>query len=311
MRISGIVAAAALSLLSFHAQADTAKAWTAAKAGLPGDAKLVVGVDVAAIQKTQLFATFYPKLRDKPEITETLTILKDACKLDPLTVIQGAVIALTSDQEDGAVYVALANFDRAKLASCLSRAHQAKKDDASYSLKQDGNITQITKGDESTFLGWIGKDVLVVSLHAQDKPSLVKWMGGKGGLARSTLGKALTKVNTSAALWGAGDGDKELQPGVTAKQVYGAVTYTGGALDADVHAVLPSAADAAAFATTATKQIGEAAQGGAGVPPAVLAMVKAVKISSANDEVVVKAHIVEQDLLGVIAMAIGGNAGNP
>ena len=51
MRIVGIVAAVIVSLASPHARADTAKAWTAAKAGLPAEAKIVDGkIEVSSPQ---------------------------------------------------------------------------------------------------------------------------------------------------------------------------------------------------------------------------------------------------------------------
>lgn len=57
MRTAGILAAlalstAALSALHGQARADTARAWAAAKAGLPADTKIVVGVDIAADRKS-------------------------------------------------------------------------------------------------------------------------------------------------------------------------------------------------------------------------------------------------------------------
>ena len=86
MRTAGILAALALSIAALHGQArgDAARAWAAARAGLPADTKVVIGVDVATVQKTQLFATFYPKLHDQPDIASLLDAIKDGCKLDPL-----------------------------------------------------------------------------------------------------------------------------------------------------------------------------------------------------------------------------------
>ena len=251
MRTAGILAALALSIAALHGQAraDASRAWAAAKAGLPADAKVVLGVDVAAVQKTQLFATFYPKLHDQPDVAKVLDAIKDGCKIDPLTVIQGIVFASSGERDDGALYVAVSGIDRTRLSSCLQTTAQAaaphaeagdKPGDkpadppAKVTIKQAGNITEVSRGSESGFFGWVGKDVLVVSFHATDKPSLVKWMGGKGALVKSDLGKTLARVNTAAAVWGAGTGTKELQPGMTARGGYGAVTFAKGQLSADI-----------------------------------------------------------------------------
>src|SRR5262245_47233436 len=104
MRIAGILAAVALSFTATHAHAD-GRAWNAAKAGLPSDAQIVIGVDVTAIQQTQIFSALFPKLREKAEVAQMLDTLKDSCKIDPLTAVQSVVVAMPVDQSDGAVYL--------------------------------------------------------------------------------------------------------------------------------------------------------------------------------------------------------------
>ena len=302
MRTVGLLVAAALSFVPLHARADASKVWTAAKANLPVEAKLVIGADFAAIQKTQLFATYYPKLRDKPEVARVLDSMKDSCKLDPLTTIQGVVVATSEDHEDGAVYLAITGVDRTKLSSCLQAAAQAADKTAKVTIKQDGATTQLTEAAGTSYFGWIGKDIVVVATHGKDKAMLQKWMTGKGALASGSLGKTLAKVNTSAPLWGAGEGTKELQPGVTAKGAYGTVSFTNGNLSADLHGIMTDPAQATTMATAANKQLAEAKQGGA-LPAQIVTLLKAVTIAATKEEVVVKANVVEKDLMGVIAMA--------
>jgi len=306
MRIVGIFAAVVLSFAPLHAHADTAKAWTAAKAGLPAEAKIVIGVDFAALQKTQLFTALYAKLVEKAEVTKVLDTMKSTCKIDPLAAVQGVVIAQSADQQDGAIYLALAGVDRTKLSSCLQTAIQGMDDKtAKVSLKQDGNITQvITEGKDPQFFGWVGKDVVVVSPHAKDKAAILKWMTGKGALAKTDVGKFLSKVNTSAAVWGAAEATKELEPGITAKGGYGVVAFVKGNADADVHAVMGDATQAASMATAAKKQIDDAK---GQLPPPLDALVKAVTIAAAKDEVILKGSFLEKDLLGAVALALGAS----
>jgi hypothetical protein len=305
MRTAGILAAAALSLASLPARADTARAWTAARAGLPADAKLVIGLDLAGLQKTQLFAQLWPALLDKADAAKVVEEMKNQCKLDPLVVIQGFVIAMTADQQQGAAYIALTGVDKARLSSCLQRgiqSHAAK--DAKVTVKQDGNITQVTDGKDSMFVGWAGKDVVVVPLHTQDRATLIKWMSGKGALARTAVGKALTKVNTSAALWGAGDGAKEFEPGIIITGGYGTLAFAKGNVDADVHARLENPGQATAMATTVQTQLDEVRQAPI-LPPTIAAMLKAITIAAAGDEVTFKANVVEKDLAAALTMALG------
>jgi hypothetical protein len=311
MRIAGILAATALSLAALHghARGDTARAWAAARAGLPADAKFVFGLDVAALQKTQLFATFYPKLREDPSAAQKLDAVKALCKLDPVAIIQGVVVGMSSDQQAGAAYVAIGGVDRAKLSSCLQLVFQAGQKDIKISIKQAGNVTEITRGSETAYLGWIGKDVIVVSLHAEDKPSLVKWMGGKGALAKADLGKTLAKVNTAAAMWGAGEGDKEIEPGITLHGGYGAVTYAKGNVSADVHAAMTNPDEATKMAASVNSQLGllkHAPQ----LSPEVVAVLTAVTIAADKDQVRIQANLGEKDLLAALAFA-AGNFGGP
>lgn len=317
MRTAGILTAFALSIAALHGQAraDTARAWAAAKAGLPADTKVVIGVDVAAVQKTQLFATFYPKLHDQPDIAKVLDAMKDGCKIDPLAVIQGMVVASSGEQDDGALYLAISGVDRNKLSSCLQITAQSNApaaeagDKPKVTIKQTGNITEVSRGSDSGYFGWVGTNVLVVTFHATDKASLTKWMGGKGALTKSDVGKTLARVNTSAAMWGAGTGTKELQPGMTAKGGYGAVTYTKGQLSADIHAVMESAAQAGSASMTANQQLNLVKATGQ-LPPEIAPVVQGITISADHDEVRIKASVTEKDLLGAVAFAIS-NFGSP
>lgn len=307
MRTAGILAAIVLSFVAFQgdASADAGKAWAAAKAGIPADAKFVFGLDIAALAKTQLFATYYPKLRDKPDAAKVLDALKDACKLDPVAVVQGVVVAMSADQDDGAAYVALSGIDRTKLSSCIQQVGQAKDKDAKVAVKQDGNVTEISKNGETAFFGWVGKDVVVVPLHAQDKSTLTKWMGGKGALAKSDLGKLVAKVKTSAAIWGAGTGDKEVEPGVTVKGGYGAVTYAKANVSAEINAVMNSPAEATQMVTTTNQQLDLAKQSGQ-LPPDLTALVKALTVTADKDQLRVTATVAEKDLLDALGLVIGG-----
>jgi hypothetical protein len=305
MRIAGILAAATLSVVSLHARADTAKAWSAAKAGLPADAKVVFAIDFAALQKTQLFAVLWPRFLDKFEATKVMDAMKADCKIDPLVAVQGAVVAMSDGQREGAVYVALVGLDKAKLSSCLQREMEKNGDkDAKVVVKQDGNITQVTDGKSSMFLGWVSKDVVVVPLNTRDKATVVKWMTGKGALAKTGVGKTLAKVNTQAALWGAGEGNDEFQPGVTVKGGYGSVMFSKGNVDANLHALAENAAQAKTMADSTQKQLDDARQNPI-LPAAIAAMLKAVTVATANEEVVIKASVVEKDLLSALTLALG------
>jgi hypothetical protein len=321
VRTAAILTALALSIAAVHGQArgDVSRAWAAAKAGLPADAKVVIGVDVAAVQKTQLFATYYPRLHDQPDVARMLDAIKDGCKLDPLAVIQGLVFAASREQGDGVLYLAVSGVDRTRLSSCLQTSVQAAAPaaeagdrPAKVTVKQTGNITEFSRGGETGYFGWVGKDVLVLTFHLTDRAALVKWMGGKGALARSDLGKALGRINTGAAMWGAASETRELQPGMTARGAYGAVTYAKGLLSADLHAVMENAGQAGAASMMANQQLAQInlLKVTGQIPPEIVAVLTAITVSTDNDEVRIKASVAEKDVLGAIAFAMN-NLGSP
>jgi hypothetical protein len=308
MRIAAmyLVIAAAIAGGSGAARAES-RAWAAAKAGLPADAKVVIGLDVGALQKTQVFATYYPKLREKPDAAKVLDAMKTGCNLDPVAIIQSMVLATAGDGGEGAMYIAVTGVDRAKLSSCLQVTAQVEDKDAKVAVKVNGDITEVTRGAETAYFGWVGKDVVVVPFRANERESLVKWMSGKGALGKSDVGKALAKVNTGATIWGAAVEPKEIQPGITAKGAYGTVNWAKGAVVVDVHAVMESAAKASEMATMANQQLAEIKKGG--LPPELGAVLKAIAVAPEKAEVRIKANVLEKDLIGALAFAASAMGG--
>jgi hypothetical protein len=62
------------------------------------------------------------QLKDKAELAGVFDALKTSCKVEPFTVVQGLVIGLSSNQDDGAVYMSINGIDRARLGDCLKAA---------------------------------------------------------------------------------------------------------------------------------------------------------------------------------------------
>lgn len=288
------------------AHADAAKAWAAAKAGLPSDTRAVISVDVAGVHKEAAFAKVFDKLRTNPEFATTLDALKTGCKIDAFNAIQGLVVAFGADPSEGVIYLAISGIDRPGLATCIQ--HVDKDKATKVSIKQDGNLTQLTEGDDTSFFAWIGKDVVAISFNPKDKSSLLKWIGGKGGLASAPVNKTVAKVNKAAAAWGAGELDKELQPGMTARSAYGAITLPQGNVSFDVHAVMASADQASSTVTAVQGQIAAARTGLAQQQPKAGALLDKLTVAASGPEVVIKASVPGQDLLELLAPMMGGGA---
>lgn len=302
MRIAGLFVATALVVAIGVAPARAEnKAWAAAKAGLPSDTKAVVGLDIATIRKSQLFLQWYPKLIAKQDAASAIAAMKAACNIEPTQALQSAVIALGPEPEDGAVYLALANLDRAKVSSCLATAVANGDKSVKVSVKNDGNVTEVTKGESTTYFGWIGKDIVVLPYKSSDKASIAKWSANKGAFARSEAARLLGKTSTSGVIWFAGEKPKSADLGAEIRTGYGVIKYGGMIYDADLHGQMATADAAAAFVTATRAQLDQGKKL-AVVSPQLNAVLNAILISNADADVVIKAKVGESDLLGVLAM---------
>ena len=125
MRSSLLVLAAATALAPITAHADT-KAWTAAKANLPADATIVLGMNFAPIAKSQLFTELFPKLvASNADFKDFMDTAKSACSIDPVTAINSVVVASDASKSQGVIYLGLNGLDQAKLASCADKIAKA------------------------------------------------------------------------------------------------------------------------------------------------------------------------------------------
>jgi hypothetical protein len=306
--LPGFVAAAvATCTLPFVATSFAAptKAWTAAKASLPADTAVVVGIDVSAIAKSATFTKLFPVLLAKSDdAKQALDLVKSACKIDPLVALKSVAVGLNSTQDDGAVYLNVIDLDAAKLTSCLKEVAKAKgagdKVEA-LTVTTTAGITEMASGDKHLFFGWIGTDVLVmVPKHLEDKAALKNYMGG--GFAKGTLTKMLGKVKTESAIFVASSVGKSLDATHTLKQGYGWVTLAAPNLSIEFHGDFGDAAAAKGLATDASTQIDEMRKN----PPlpAVADMLKNVSVVSVSTEVVAKATVIEKDFADLVSMAL-------
>ena len=307
-RTAALLAAALVTsvVAAPRAHADASRAWAAAKANLPSDSAVVVGLNFASIRKSQIFAKLYPALiGQKPDVQAAFDLAKSVCKIDPVQAIDGAVVGTDADQKGGVVYLALHDVDETKLISCFEAVAKSKgSTDTKVDLKHDGNVSELSSAsstDKPIYIGWIGKDVVVVSFNINDKASLQKWLGGKGGLAKSAVAKPIGKVNTNASAWLSILQDKELDPGVHTKAGYGSIDIASGNVNADIRVQLDSAASAAKEAASMTKQVGDFVSSGM-VPPAIQPLLKGMKIAASGDEMTLKSSATEASVLAVVQM---------
>lgn len=296
-------AVAALCALPERAGADPARAWAAARDNLPARTALVIGADLAAITKSQIFNMFLPlALAKEPDAKKLLETIKTSCKIDPMTAIHGVVYATDEDRKQGAIYLSLGGgLDQAKLTRCfeqIARASGAK--DAKLTVKKTGAVTELAMDKDRAYVSWIGTDVLVIGSDIRDRAVLEKWIGQKGGLARSPLAKIHGKTNTKGALWGASAIGKELDPGMRMKSAHGALTVSGGELVIELRTTLDSAKAAADAVAKANAQIAQVSA--APMSAAVKTMLQQVSVKAAGPEISIRASVPEGEVLGLLSM---------
>jgi hypothetical protein len=295
-----LIIAALLVAIPVLARAQSAsRSWTAAQGVLPADLTVVAGVNMNVVRKSQLFTTLFPALiASEADARQTLDTIKASCSIDVVTVVSDFVVAMDKS-EKGAIYMALTGVDEKKVTSCLV-AVGAKMANAKITAKRTGNIVEYSESGskDKIYAGWIGTDVLVIALDPEDKALLERMMGGKGVGKTGDMARNIKSVNTGAAVWAAVV-QKEAMSGGTMKGGYGSLDLAGGIMNLDGHMVMGSAKEASAAAAEANKQIAGAA---GSLGPDMDKVIKAVKVSSAGDELVFKMSISEKDVMTLMGM---------
>jgi len=292
-----------LCVLPAAASADTAKAWTAAKAGLPTTTAVVVGFDVATLTKSTLFKMAFPMLlSQKPELKAGLELVKTTCKIDVLTTVDGMVAGMDKDQKQGALYLQVKGVDEKALLACLDAI--AKTKGAKMKVTTDGVITELAVDTDKIFLTWISKDVIALGLESGDKTQLATWTGGKKAFAKSPAAPLAAKVDTKAAIWAASTVERDVD-GIKMKGGYGGLTSAKANLAFDLHLLLPSAADAKKVAEKASAELATKING-PGLAPALKPVLESVSIKDAGTEVVVKANVAEGQVLSIVGALMNG-----
>jgi hypothetical protein len=300
MRALSIVALAALSTLPCPlAEAAPSRAWEAARK-VHADVPILVGVDVAAVKSTELFKKLVPPLLEKEDGKEVVEKLQKTCSIDPFTAVKSIVAAVDDKNDDqGAFYVALAGLDAGKVAACVTKLAAADGKQLTVSMK--GGVQEMAvKGETSKlYVGWIGKDVVVITTNPTDRALLDKFMKGKG---KGDAGKLASKLDTSAAAWMVVLRAESNPMGFDMKGLYGTVKVATGNLAAEVRVVTANAkqaTDTAAMVTAALPAIGPK------LPPAASPILKTVNVTSAGVDVVATATATEKELMALLTAVLG------
>nr|HEX4318963.1 hypothetical protein [Kofleriaceae bacterium] len=290
---AALIAVAALGgvALGGLAHADN-RAWTVARDHLP-DTALVVSVDVEAVAKTKVWAKVAPLLLEQHDAKEVFARVKASCKLDATTAVTSIVVAADPAKDETAVFLAMPSVGAKKALGCL----QAVAADNKMTVKQDGELVQISDGHDGVVIALIG-DVVVATSSWTDRAKVKAWISGAGAFGKGATGKLAAKVPAGSTAWAATTAAKQLAgtaPGVV--QAYGWGTLAGGKLTAEIHADYGNV-------TTASNNVADAnnalAQTAANPPlPSLGPILKTMTIAAAGSELVVKDAVAESDLVAL------------
>lgn len=292
----------ALALASPGNAAPALKASTCAAAPadaaslVPDGAQGVVGVDVAALTRSELFRAHRSALESQPGIAEPLARLV-ACGLS-LDDIDAVTVAAGKDQQAMAV-IRGAGIGKHAALQCLATKLPNSSKGKQTKVHRRGCRTEVTHGGKT--VGWGLDDRTLVVASEAWADAVAGRIAGKGRSAlRGNLSAKLGAANRRGTVWFAGGVDAQARkqlagtPAAGVQSVAGSVDVGSGvrvALVADTG----SRADAQKLRDEldAYLQMGRAMSTMAGIPARVL---DGVRISAAGSSVRATAELSRRDI---------------
>lgn len=291
-----LTALASLTLASAPASAAPSRAWAAART-LDVDAPVLMGVDVKSFLRSASYKALLPRLLAKePNAQVVMDRLKGACKIDAMASVNSMVAAVDdADESAGGFFIALSGLTSSKLATCVQKI--AAADGKKLTVGPiEGGIQQLAMaGDETKlFVGWIGRDVLVIARDPSNREQLAKLLARKGA---TDGGRLAEKIDTGATVWMVVRKEQSVMEDVAMKAVYGTVKLAKGTASADLRVITGDAAQASSLSTLVGSQLPSVTSA---LPAAAARMVKSLRVTASGDEVKVTVSAPEKDLIELV-----------
>lgn len=297
MRTISSILGVAVCLIASTAEADVSKAWAAAKDNLPASTNFIVSIDVAAIYKTPLFQKAFEAITGmERDIAEAHGLLKTACGWDPISVVDGIVLAGDLKAEQGVAFLQL-NIDRTKTSACLEAAMNKVSKGKKVTVKQDGKYTVASNGPgkrDTAYFPWVAPNVVMISIKPDRKEVVDAWFNQKG-FGASKLAGVLGKLDAKAVAAGAFAVDKPLNGFLPLTAAYGNLTTGGGKLTGVLVATATDASAATMLSGELNKELQKDMKRDK-TPPSVKKIMGATKISAAGSELTIKGAVTEKEL---------------
>jgi hypothetical protein len=219
---------------------------------LPSDSELVIGLNFAQLQKSDLWKQYAPKLMEKA--SSGLADFKAMCGFDPFEKFKSVSVGLKGLEgkaPDGAVVIH--GLEKNQTMGCLDKgkAELAKK---GTEVTVDGDVVLMkSKSGESMAWTFINGDTMLGTMGTQgNKDGVLAAAKGTAGLKTSTkFVEMYSKIKTGESLWFLVNGNapfmaKASLPGSKPQAIFGSLNVTDG-LTVDVRFRMATADEAKAM----------------------------------------------------------------
>lgn len=286
------------------AAAGAASAGVAGKgfAVFPADSGMIIGINFDSVRKSGLWEKYKPMIEQ--QMASEMADIKEACGIDPMTMLESAIVGANPTTE--AAVVVVKGIPRATMKDCGTK--MAAKEGKKIEITEEGNLNHIVADGEETWIAWLDDTTMVMSPE-QDKAYIEARAAGEGGLAEgSKLMELLKNVDTSASVYLVGD-IAQMGPAASAvpggEGLFASIKLTDG-LSIDAGMRFGTADSAKAMTDMANQQM--QAMKGQGLPPAFGKVIDKAKVKTVDKDMVVQLSLTGAELEEV-SKAVQGMAG--
>jgi hypothetical protein len=229
---------------------------------LPADSEIVLGINVAQIQQSQLWKQFVEPKLAASEPNRKLTEIKARCGWDPVTATTSVVIGVRGTASDKPQMVMVAHgLDKTKSLDCLDKNKDEFVKDGTQ-MTRDGDVVLFkNKNGDTAAITFINNSTGLVVAGDNATPAGVKAVAAGGSTLKTSAAfvDMYKKVKTGDSLWGLASGKVLEKAPIKATAAYGSFNVSDGlALDVRIRFEKPE--DATQAASLASGQAKQAAQ---------------------------------------------------
>ncbi len=291
-----------MACMASVARADVSKAWAAAQANLPAKTGIVLAIDVGAIRQSPLFDKALAAFRASDrKIDQGYAMIKTTCGWDPLSAIDGVVIASDPHDGDDTVAYLQLNISRAKATRCFKSTLKMIARGRTVSVKQQGTYTVATvtkRRSESAYFPWVAPNVVMVSMAPDHKDRVDAWFGQKT-FAKSPVHGGLRKLDPKATMFGLFASTTQVDRSLPVLRAWGNLTVSRKTVTGTLMAAATDAKAARKFVDEGNREIQRDLKRKR-TPAAVKRVMRAISLTARGAQISLRGSIA----VGVLGSAI-------